>query len=80
MYQEWFDTQDNSPLVQQVRQDLANGRYDEEAGDLEDLSAVQWQGPSDLGGETAMDEIEKFNAAMAANSHLVVTDDGGEWI
>lgn len=74
-----MERQNADPLVQQVRQDISDGLYDGVEGDLEDYSAVQWQTPSDLGPEEVMGDIEKFNQAMAANSHMVVEGEG-EWI
>lgn len=53
------------------------------AGDpLEDYSEVQWESPSTAGEEGVMSDLEKFNAAMAANANISVSgeDEGGEWL
>lgn len=87
MHAEWIERQNANPVVQRVRREFSEGLWDDEAGstgsgELEDLSAVKWQSPSDLGDETGvMNDIEMFNQAMAANVHQVVGEDGGgEWL
>lgn len=81
MYQEWLDTQNANGAILKMRQNLADGVYDnqeaDEEVDAEDYEQVQWESPSD--NEAVMKEIEMFNETMAANAHVVV-DDGGEWI
>lgn len=73
MYQERVDS------TKEIRQ-IAESYVDGDEGDAEeDLSAVQWQSPSDTGAEEVMGEIEMFNQAMANNSQTV-THDGGEWV
>lgn len=85
MYDEWLEKQNASPLVQQVRKSYRDGLFDEEASEdmgevAEDLSAVKWVSPSDANAEEVLGDIEAFNQAMAANSHIVVDDQGGEWL
>jgi hypothetical protein len=85
MYDEWLTKQNATPLVQQVRKAYRDGHFDQteetDSGEgLEDLSAVQWQSPSDFGEEGVMNDIEAFNKAMAENLHVVVDDQGGEWL
>lgn len=81
-FQEWVDKQNADPSVLTLRRNLSEGAYDDPPTTTshsaeEDLSAVQWQSPSD--NEGVMKEIEMFNQAMAANAHVVVDDEGG-WI
>ena len=90
MFSEWLDKQDADPLVRRVRTEVAQGLHEDDTGSaidaagdaLEDLSAVKWQSPSDLGSEEeVMNEIEMFQKAMAANTQIVVGEDGGgEWL
>lgn len=54
----------------------------EPVGEVEDYSEVQWESPSTMGAEEVMNDLEKFNAAMAANESITISgeDDGGEWL
>lgn len=56
----------------------SSGAVDE----VEDYSEVQWESPSTMGAEEVMNDLEKFNAAMAANESITINgeDDGGEWL
>lgn len=49
---------------------------------VEDYSEVQWESPSSAGAEEVMNDLERFNAAMAANQNITVggEDEGGEWL
>jgi hypothetical protein len=76
-FAEWRERQDLNPDIVEMRRGLSEGIYED--GGEEDLSAVQWQSPSDTSAEEVMGEIEMFNQAMR-DKQVVVTDDGGEWI
>lgn len=49
---------------------------------VEDYSEVQWESPSSAGAEEVMNDLERFNAAMAANQNITIggEDEGGEWL
>lgn len=52
-----------------------------EAEAVEDYSEVQWESPSTMGEEGVMSDLEKFQAAMTANTDITVgEDEGGEWL
>lgn len=79
-YQEWLNNQNANPRIAEMKQQLGLGGYaDDDLVDAEDLSAVEWKAPSDLGEEEVMNDLEAFNRAMA-NSHVTLADGDGGWI
>jgi hypothetical protein len=74
LWQEQVDS--NRHLVLAARTMIEEGDY--EGTGEEDLSAVQWQSPSDFEG--VMDEIEQFNRAMADRHIAVGEEEEGAWV